>query len=65
MANPLYNEFNNNMVEQIKKQAMEMKGNINFNPRDKVQELLNSGQMSQSWFNQFFPIADQIGRTMK
>lgn len=65
MANPLYNEFNNNMVEQIKKQAMEMKQNIDFDPREKVQELLNSGQMSQSWFNQFFPIATQIGKTIK
>lgn len=65
MPNPLYNQFNNNMVEQLKKQAMDMKNNLTFNPRDKVQELLNSGQMSQSWFNQFFPIATQIGKTMK
>lgn len=58
--NPLYNP-NNNMIEQLKNQAMQLKNSI-ANPQQQVQQLLNSGQMSQQWFNQNFAVAQQLGK---
>lgn len=58
--NPLYNP-NNNIIEQLKNQAMQLKNSI-ANPQQQVQQLLNSGQMSQQWFNQNFAVAQQLGR---
>jgi hypothetical protein len=60
--NPLYNP-NNNMIEQLKNQAMQLKNSI-ANPQQQVQQLLNSGQMSQQWFNQNFAVAQQLGKQM-
>ena len=58
--NPLYNP-NNTMIEQLKSQAMQLKNNI-ANPQQQVQQLLNSGQMSQQWFNQNFSAAQQLSK---
>ena len=58
--NPLYNP-NNNMIEQLKNQAMQLKNSI-ANPQQQVQQQLNSGQMSQQWFNQNFAVAQQLGK---
>lgn len=60
--NPLYNP-NNNIIEQLKNQAMQLKNSI-ANPQQQVQQLLNSGQMSQQWFNQNFAVAQQLGKQM-
>lgn len=68
MANPLYNQYsnnsNNNGISNIIEQAKELKKNLNGNPQQIVQNLLNSGQMSQSQFNQLMPIAQQIANAM-
>ena len=56
--NPLYTP-NNNMIEQLKNQAMQLKNSIE-NPQHQVQQLLNSGQMSQQWFNHNFGVAQQL-----
>lgn len=60
MINPMLNNFAefmknfNNFAQQFKNQ------NQNVSPQQKVQELLNSGQMSQQDFNQLREIANQI-----
>lgn len=65
MGNPLYNAMANNPYAEIIKQAREMQKNFQGNPRDVVQQLLNSGQMSQNQFNQLSQIAQQIVPFMK
>lgn len=60
--NPLYNP-NNNIMEQLKNQAMQMRNNVE-NPQQIVQQLLNSGQMSQEWFNQNYARAQQISKQL-
>lgn len=65
MGNPLYNAMANNPHAEIIKQAREMQKNFQGNPRDVVQQLLNSGQMSQNQFNQLSQIAQQIVPFMK
>ena len=60
MANPLYNALQpQNNLNAFKQQVMNMKNSIP-NPRDEVQRLLNSGQMSQEQFNQLSQMAQQI-----
>lgn len=62
MGNPFYNRFSNrgnkmpgpfgnaqNLMNQFQQFASQFQGD----PQAKVQELLNSGQMTQEQFNQF------------
>ena len=64
--NPLFNSFGNqpNQFAQITQQAQQLKNSFKGNPRDEVQKLLNSGQMSQSDFNRLSQMAQQIMQTM-
>lgn len=64
--NPLFNSFGNqpNQFAQIIQQAQQLKNTFKGNPRDEVQKLLNSGQMSQSDFNRLSQMAQQIMQTM-
>ena len=65
MANPLYNEMKqNNPLEQLAQQAREFQKQFNGNPREEVQKLLNSGEMSQADFNRYSQIAQQVMQMM-
>lgn len=65
MANPLYNAMKqNNHLEQLAQQAKEFKKQFKGNPREEVQKLLNSGEMSQSDFNRYSQIAQQVMQMM-
>ena len=65
MANPLYNNFGNNQLEDLIKQAQEFKKQFtNINPRAEVERLLNSGEMSQQQFNEYLQIAQQVAQMM-
>ena len=65
MANPLYNAMKqNNPLEQFAQQAREFQKQFNGNPREEVQKLLNSGEMSQSDFNKYSQIAQQVMQFM-
>ena len=59
MANPLYNLMGGgaNPINDIIRQAKEFKKSFAGNPRDEVQRLLNTGQMSQQDFNRYSQIA--------
>ena len=66
MGNPFYNQntpVNNgpfgNMVNMMS-QFQQFKANFQGDPRQKVQELLNSGKMSQQQFNQLSQLAQQF-----
>ena len=66
MANPLYNSMRkqNNPFEQLAQQAREFKKQFSGNPRQEVERLLQSGQMSQQQFNQYSQIAQQVAQMM-
>lgn len=64
MANPLYNPMQNNPYAEIIAQAKEMQKTFQGNPRDVVQQLLNSGRMSQKTFNEISQIANQVCQFM-
>lgn len=65
MANPLYNTMKqNNPFEQLAQQARDFKKQFTGNPRQEVERLLRTGQMSQSDFNRFSQIAQQVVQAM-
>lgn len=68
MANPLYNQFGQNTgnpFSQIIAQAQEMQRTFRGDPRQVVQGLLDSGQMTQAQFNQYSQMANQIVSQMR
>lgn len=63
MANPLFGMFGNSQQQQrpnMMQQFQQFMSNFRGNPQQRVQELLQSGQMTQEQFNQFSNIANQI-----
>ncbi len=67
MANPLFTQFGRavpNGVEQIVQQVRSFKEQFKGDPRQKVQELLNSGQITQAQFNELAQQAQEILRFM-
>ena len=61
MANPLYNQLgnvpnNNPMIQRL----MDFKRTFNGNPQQIVQNMLNSGKISQAQINQYAQQANQI-----
>lgn len=63
MKSPLYNAFGgqtpsnmNNLLRNFK----QFRNTFTGNPRQQVQNLLNSGRMSQAQFNQLKQMADEI-----
>lgn len=65
--NPLFNMFGNqqgpgpfNNMAQVINQFNQFKSTFQGDPQQKVQELLNSGQMSQDQFNQLSNMAQMF-----
>lgn len=65
MPNPLFNQFNNNEISNIIQQAKNFKNSFKGDPKEEVQKLLNSGQMTQEQFNYYSRMAQQIVGAMK
>ena len=62
MSNPLYGQFGGqqtNPMQQLVADARRLKQTMQ-NPRAEVERLVQSGQMSQSDFNRYSQIAQQI-----
>ena len=65
MANPLFQQFGNQMPSNnIMDQFEQFRRNFKGNPQQIVQQLLASGQMTQAQFNQLKQMADQFMRNM-
>lgn len=60
MANPLYNGNQTNPMADFIRQAKQFKKQFTGNPRQEVERLLKTGQMSQQQFNQLSQMAQQI-----
>ena len=66
MSNPLYNAMGNqsNPMADLIRQAKQFKNQFNGNPRQEVERLLQTGQMSQKTFNELSQIAQQVVQAM-
>lgn len=65
MANPLYDALNNNPMNNMLKQFNDFKQMFKGDPRQEVQRLLNSGQMTQAQYNSLQAMAQQLMNLMK
>jgi len=68
--NPLFNMFGNQPspfgnIMNVLNQFYQFRSTFQGNPQQKVQELLNSGQMSQEQFNQLSEMAQTFQKLMK
>ena len=66
MSNSLFNQFGrqNNPIEQLAQQARDFRRQFSGNPRQEVERLLQTGAMSQSDFNRYSQIAQQVVQMM-
>ena len=66
MANPLFNTMGNqtNPMADIIRQAKDFRKQFTGNPRQEVERLLQTGQMSQADFNRFSKVAQQVIQAM-
>ena len=66
-TNPLFNALNGgqqvNPMQQLIADARRLRNTVQ-NPRAEVERLLQSGEMSQSQFNQYSQIAQQVAQMM-
>lgn len=64
--NPLYQQMTNNSVNSnnIIEQFNKFKQNFTGNPQQQVQQLLNSGKVTQAQYNQAVQIAQQFQRML-
>lgn len=75
MANPLFNRFGGGMSQapsgpfgnlfNMINQFRQFKSQFQGDPREQVQQLLNSGQMTQEQFNQLSQMASQFQNIVK
>lgn len=65
MSNPLFEQLNNNQnSNSMLQQFLQFKQNFNGDPRQTVQNLLNTGRMSQQQFNQLAQQATQMQKIL-
>lgn len=72
MANPLFNLLGNGSqnvgpisnMQNLVGQLNQFKNSLHGDPRQQVQELLNSGRMSQTQYNQLSQMATQIQKML-
>ena len=65
MPNPLYNQLGGNMNNPMFSKIMQFKNNFSGDPKQIIQNMVNSGRISQAQLNQYAQQADQIYRMMK
>lgn len=74
MGNPFFNRFGNRgnqmpgpfgNMQNLMNQFQQFKSQFQGDPQQQVQELLNSGQMTQEQFNQFSDMAQPFQRMLQ
>lgn len=63
MANPIYDMMNANNdggIMNFVKEVQDFQKTFNGDPKAEVQNLMNSGQLSQAEFDQYAKIANQV-----
>ena len=58
--NPLFNMFGNPQMSGILQQFRQFQQTFRGDPRQQVQQLLNSGRVSQAQYNQAVQMAQQL-----
>jgi hypothetical protein len=71
MANPLFNRFGPKSapgpignVANILQQYQQFKSTFQGDPKQKIQEMLDNGQITQEQLNQVIPVAQQLANLL-
>lgn len=62
--NPLYQTMSGNNMPPILQQFQQFRNNFKGDPQQAVQQLLNSGRITQEQYNQAVQTAQQLSRMM-
>lgn len=66
MPNPIYQQLNGtNQVNPLINRIMQFKNTFSGDPKQMVQNLINSGRITQAQVNQYAQQADQIYKLLK
>ena len=69
MTNPLFNLLGGNQLpsnmQNLLQQLQQFKNTFQGDPRQQVQQLLNSGKVSQQQYNQAVQMANALSKMMK
>lgn len=65
LFNMLGNSVPNNQMTQLINQFQQFKSNFNGDPQMQVQQMLNSGKITQEQYNNAVQMANQLSRMMK
>lgn len=65
MSNPLFDQFGNKGGNDFVSQFNQFKKTFNGNPQQVVQQMLNSGRITQDQLNQAMQKANQLMKLMK
>ena len=66
MNNPLYQMFGQNQTNgNVLQRFLQFRNTFNGDPRQMVQQLLNSGKVSQDQYNTAVQMANQLSRFIK
>lgn len=60
--NPLYNDMNQGNQNNLVQRFQQFRQNFKGDPQQQVQQLLNSGRVSQAQYNQAVQMAQQFQR---
>lgn len=63
--NPLFNQMNQQNVNPLLSKLNELKRTFNGDPNQYIQQLLNSGKVTQQQYNNAVQMANQIMRNMR
>lgn len=62
MNNPLFGMFGNQMMNPMMQRLQQFQQMFRGDPKQKIQEMLNSGKVSQVQYNQAVQMAQQLQR---
>ena len=62
MSNPLYGMMQNQMPNNLMQRFNQFRQMFKGNPQQQVQQMLNSGKISQAQYNQAVQMAQQLQR---
>ena len=65
MPNPLYNQLNGGGNNPMLQKLQDFKKNFNGDPQQAVQNMINSGRISQAQVNRYAQMANQIYKQFK
>lgn len=60
MSNPLYGMMGNQVQNPLLQRLMQFSNNLHGDARQQVQQMLNSGKISQQEYDQAYQMAGQI-----